>query len=70
MTEEPFCCVCHHRLDTHIDEGAGWRCHALGGDGYQCECWLRKDRAEDDISYYDFEERMKEHLSELHEKEE
>ena len=59
------CCVCRHPLKDHIDEGAGWRCHRLGGDTYQCECYLRKDRAEGDIRYYDLQRRKSEALEEL-----
>ena len=59
---EGICCVCHHKLDRHIDEGDGWRCHCLDGSMYQCECYLRKDRAESDISYYDFQKRVLEQL--------
>ena len=53
------CCVCGHRLSDHVDEDVVWRCHALSPlDGYQCECVLRKDRAEDEgISYYNLEKR-------------
>lgn len=60
-----ICCVCHHSLDTHIDEGDIWRCHSLGTDAYQCECSLRKKRSENDISYYDLSLRVKEQLEEL-----
>lgn len=58
------CCVCGHPLSSHIDEGNGWRCHSLGGDGYQCECWLRKAHA-NDKEYYNIEERIKEMSKEL-----
>lgn len=59
------CCVCHHELGIHVDEGDIWRCHSLAGDGYQCECVLRKNRAENKISYYDLSRRAKEHVMEL-----
>jgi len=54
-----ICCVCHHDLGHHIDEKDIWRCHSLGVDGWQCECALRKDRAENNISYYDLENKCK-----------
>lgn len=63
--EEDVCCVCGHPLWMHIDERNGWRCHALGPDGYQCECFLRKDKAKGDISYYSLEKRVKEFKREL-----
>jgi len=50
---EGICCVCGHKLHNHIDESNGWRCHSIGHDWYQCECWLRKDRADGDRNYYD-----------------
>jgi hypothetical protein len=62
------CCVCHHDLDIHIDEEDVWRCHSLGADGYQCECALRKNRAEADISYYDLSKRAEENFEDLKEK--
>ncbi len=62
---ENICCVCTHNFDIHIDEGDIWRCHALGPDGYQCECALRKNRADNDISYYDLAKRAKRQLEEL-----
>ena len=55
-----FCIVCMHRLEYHLDEGGHWRCHALGPDLLQCECILRKDRAENDINYYSLGRRIKE----------
>ena len=61
---EQTCCVCGHTLGIHIDEGEGWRCHALAGDGYQCECWLRKGRFAD-ISGYSLGLRMRRHLEDL-----
>lgn len=60
-----LCCVCFHDLDTHIDEGDVWRCHCLGTDANQCECALRKDRAERTIRYYDLGIRDKERADEL-----
>ncbi len=60
-----ICCVCNHDLDYHIDEKDIWRCHSLGADGWQCECILRKDRAENNKSYYDLERRVKEQIEEL-----
>ena len=57
--EEAVCCVCGHHLGTHIDEGDGWRCHSLGEDGYQCECYLRK-RGDRDIRFYSLERRISE----------
>lgn len=62
---ENICCVCHHNLDVHIYEVDIWRCHTLGVDGFQCECALRKKRADNNISYYDLARRSKEHLEEL-----
>lgn len=59
------CCVCHHDLDTHIDEGDFWRCHSLGADAYQCECILQKHKAKDDISFYDLARRAKEQMEDL-----
>ena len=63
--KEKICCVCGHKLSLHIDEDDVWRCHTLGPDAYQCECILRKDRAENKINYYDAERRCKEHEKEL-----
>lgn len=65
--KQKICVVCGHSLATHIDEGDHWRCHSLGPDGYQCECILRKDRAEDDLSYYNYEERAARRADELDE---
>ena len=62
---ENICCVCHHNFDVHIDEGDVWRCHSLGIDGFQCECALRKKRADSSISYYDLARRSKEQLEGL-----
>jgi hypothetical protein len=60
-----ICCVCHHDLDSHIDEEDIWRCHSLGADGWQCECVLRKDRAVNNISYYDLGRRAIEQMKTL-----
>lgn len=60
-----ICCVCHHELGYHIDEKDIWRCHSLGADGWQCECILRKDKAKNNISYYDLARRVKEQMEEL-----
>ena len=38
-----FCCVCGHRLSSHIDEQEWWRCHSLDAAAYQCECRLLKE---------------------------
>lgn len=59
------CCVCHHDLDDHIDEGDFWRCHALGLDHYQCECILSKHKAKNDINFYDLALRAEEQIEEL-----
>ena len=61
------CCVCFHDLSHHIDEGEGWRCHWLGRDGYQCECYLRKDK-DISIKTYDLKARIEEHRKELNNK--
>ncbi|KXB00181.1 hypothetical protein AKJ41_04300 [candidate division MSBL1 archaeon SCGC-AAA259O05] len=58
-------CVCGHELSVHIDEGDGWRCHLLGPGGFQCECYLRKDRADGDIEFYSLERRKERFLEEL-----
>ncbi len=51
------CCLCQHSLQDHIDETLGWRCHALGTDFYQCECFLRKKRYKN-IQGYDLRKRI------------
>jgi len=61
---DKICCVCGHELDMHIDEDDGWRCHSLAGDGYQCECWLRKGRYKG-IKGYSLGVRTREHTEEL-----
>jgi len=67
--DEPVCCVCGHKLSSHVDEEDGWRCHSVATfDLYQCECWLRKDRVEDEgIDYYSAQKRMEEHKKEFKE---
>jgi hypothetical protein len=67
LKSKEMCCVCGHPLSYHFDEGDGWRCPFLGGDFYQCECFLRKNRAKGDISYYDLEKRQNEQFKELKE---
>ncbi len=66
-TDDDVCCVCGHPLSVHIDEGNGWRCHFLGPDGYQCECFLRKKRTHNDISYYSLRKRIEQFKKELEE---
>ncbi len=62
---EGICCVCGHQLNDHLDESNGWRCHSLGQDYYQCECWLRKDRTNNEgIDYYDHIKRKFQFLKE------
>ena len=63
--KDRVCIVCGHSLRSHIDEGGGWRCHALGSDAYQCECFLRRGRAKGEISYYDWLKRVKKSEKEL-----
>jgi len=64
MDEKKVCCVCLHELSYHFDEESGWRCHCLGKDGYQCECWLRKERFES-IEGYEINRRIQEMKEEL-----
>jgi hypothetical protein len=59
------CCVCGHSLADHVDEGAVWRCHCLGPDGYQCECTLRKERYPRSIEGYSLEKRVKQFVADL-----
>ena len=59
------CIVCGHPLNMHIDEGNYWRCHAFGADFFQCECALRKDKANNKISFYDYDKRVNLQLKEL-----
>lgn len=60
-----ICCVCLHNLDSHIDETDGWRCHSLGQDFFQCECFLRK--RDDTIDFYDLQKRTNEMLEDTRE---
>jgi len=62
---EGVCSVCFHLLVAHVDEKDWWRCHCLGGDGYQCECRLVKDEIADNREFYDYKKRMLEFLKEL-----
>ena len=64
---DTICCVCGHDLDMHIAEESGWRCHALAGDGYQCECWLRKRRHNNTLQDYSLGKRTDAHIAELKE---
>jgi hypothetical protein len=61
---DDICCVCGHPLSMHIDEGNGWRCHAISY-GCQCECFLRKDRANSVISYYSLKKMIEQFKREL-----
>ena len=63
--DELVCCVCLHRLSDHVDEGGVWRCHSLGYDTYQCECALRKDRVDGDITEYDLATRCRSTVADL-----
>lgn len=58
------CCVCLHDLSDHIDEVKGYRCHSLGTDGFQCECFLRKDRY-DSIEGFQLDKRISQMIEEL-----
>lgn len=51
------CCVCGHDLDRHLDEGTHWRCYSIGRDYFQCECNLSKQRADNNVNYYDTQKR-------------
>lgn len=64
------CCVCHHDLEYHVDEGNFWRCHMLGLDHFQCECILNKGKAENDIKFFDLASRAEEHMKDLREERE
>ena len=66
MNEE-VCVVCGHLLRSHLEEKEGWRCHTLGTDGYQCECFLRKGRYEEGLEGYSLERRTQRHSIELKE---
>lgn len=57
------CCCCGHPLHTHVDEGDGWRCHCLGQDTYQCECFLRKRYKS--INGYDLDKRIRDKSTNL-----
>lgn len=61
------CCVCHHDLSIHVDEGDFWRCHALGLDHFQCECILSRNKAENDIKFFDLALRVEEQIKDLRE---
>ena len=61
-----ICCCCGHNLVHHIDEVKGWRCHSLSKDGYQCECYLRKDRCYGK-DFYNLYDRIKEHTNQIKE---
>jgi len=67
VIDTKFCCVCGHGLPAHIDEGCGWRCHSLGPDGFQCECYLRKIRGEGGKNFYSLARRVAEMKKELEE---
>jgi hypothetical protein len=56
-----ICVVCGHLLGHHVFEKTGWRCHGIGHDSLQCECFLRATRAEGNIAYYDLIKRQKEY---------
>ena len=60
---EGVCCCCGHKLSTHIDEGDGFRCHSLGQDCFQCECFLRKGRYAS-IEGYDLKKRLRRYIKE------
>jgi hypothetical protein len=60
-----ICCICHHSLHYHLEELGGWRCHLLGSDGYQCECWLRPERADNNKDFYNLARRVQQHLNKL-----
>jgi hypothetical protein len=63
--KDEICCCCLHNITSHLDEGDGWRCHSLGQDAFQCECFLRKDKAENDVQYYNLEKRKIQMLKEI-----
>lgn len=62
------CCVCHHALDKHIDEGDGWRCHCLATDFFQCECWLRKTNIYKTKNSYNQMSRIRKYIREIEKK--
>lgn len=63
--DEDTCCVCGHLLKSHLIEKGGWRCHTLGPDAYQCECFLRIGRYDEGLEGYGLEKRVKQHRLEL-----
>ncbi|MFX1237438.1 MAG: hypothetical protein ACFFAS_15550 [Promethearchaeota archaeon] len=65
MNDKDTCCECGHELSLRFDESKGWRCHRLGPDGFQCECWLSKAKAEGSISYYSLTLRIKDSIDDL-----
>ena len=67
LDRDVICCVCNHMLDLHVAEEGGWRCHALAGDGYQCECWLRKHGHNNSLQDYSLGKRIDAHIAELKE---
>lgn len=74
--ESGTCCVCGHELRHHKEESylhpklsgpipiPGWRCHALGPSGFQCECWLRLQKARPNLEYYDVARKSQKFLRE------
>ena len=64
LSNKKACCVCLHDLSDHIDEKEGWRCHMLGPDGFQCECFLRKSGF-DSIEGYELNKRISQVKEEL-----
>ena len=62
-----ICCVCGHKLSSHVDEKDWWRCHSiLTPDMSQCECRLLKDGVEEDgIGYYDTGKRVREAMRDV-----
>lgn len=61
---DDVCCCCGHKLKNHIDEGDGWRCHNLGQDWYQCECFLRKSQTDNEIKGFDLKLRLQQYIEE------
>lgn len=59
---DPCCCVCGHPLKMHLfekgEQGDGWRCHCIGMDCFQCECHLRKRTKQQDLNYYNLQDRI------------
>ena len=62
---EGICCVCGHKLSSHINENEYWRCHSLSKDCYQCECRLMKVEETDKLEDYDLKLRMLKHRKEF-----